>query len=168
LEVLRAFIRRHSQPAYFATHRIYHDTFKKELPSIPNDLFEYIIKNSLQYGFRSTYYDGKPIFCFATLNETKKTIESDTEQRNGIVYDNEATHSTLIFTEGDKSVIGKISLEYFVIVLHNNVTETSLEAETSSEYIHNRQSTDLSSSDLLEIKNRSQNKLDSMISQVLK
>jgi hypothetical protein len=164
LEVLRAFIRRHSQPAYFAAHRIYHDTFYKELPTIPNDLFEYIIKNPLRYGFRSTYYDGKPISCFATLNDTPQ---------NQIAHDNETTYSTLIFTEGnqfDISVPGKISLEYFVIVLQND-TDTSFEAETtvsSSEYIHNRQSTDLSYLDLLEIKNRSENRLDSIISQVLK
>ncbi|CAB4378804.1 unnamed protein product [Rhizophagus irregularis] len=161
LEVLRAFIRRHSQPAYFAAHRIYHDTFYKELPTIPNDLFEYIIKNPLRYGFRSTYYDGKPISCFATLNVTPQ---------NQIAHDNETTYSTLIFTEGnqfDKSVPGKISLEYFVIVLQND-TDTSFEAETtvsSSEYIHSRQSTDLSYLDLLEIKNRSENRLDSIISQ---
>lgn len=164
LEVLRAFIRRHSQPAYFAAHRIYHDTFYKELPTIPNDLFEYIIKNPLRYGFRSTYYDGKPISCFATLNVTPQ---------NQIAHDNETTYSTLIFTERnqfDKSVPGKISLEYFVIVLQND-TDTSFEAETtvsSSEYIHSRQSTDLSYLDLLEIKNRSENRLDSIISQVLK
>ncbi|GES90461.1 KICSTOR complex protein SZT2-like isoform X1 [Rhizophagus clarus] len=174
LEVLRAFIRRHSQPAYFAAHRIYHDTFNKESPTIPNDLFEYIIKNPLRYGFRSTCYDGKPISCFATLSETKKTfasIESDIDQQNQTVYDSETTHCTLIFTEGnqlDKSVSGKISLEYFVIVLHND-TDTSIEAETtvsSSEYIHSRQpTTDLSYLDLLEIKNCSENKLDSIISQ---
>ncbi|RIA95235.1 hypothetical protein C1645_803115 [Glomus cerebriforme] len=173
LEVLRAFIRRHSQPAYYAVHRIYHDTFNKEFLSIPNDLFEFIIKNPQRYGFRSTYYDGKPISCFATLNENRETvasIESDVEQQNEI--DNEATQSTLIFTEDQsyKSVGGKISLEYFVIVLHNDITETSLEAETtvcSSEYIHSRQSTDLSYLDLLEIKNRSEVKLDSLISQAI-
>ncbi|CAI2180701.1 6797_t:CDS:2, partial [Funneliformis geosporum] len=175
IEILRAFIRRHSQPAHYAVHRIYHDIVSKELPSIPIDLFEYIVKNPQRYGFSSISYEGKPIACFATLGEVNETSSSIETDQNKDSCDNDSSHSTIIFTEeyqSDKNVARNISLEYFVIVLHNDVIESSFEAEntvgSSESHNHNRHLTDLTHLDIQdEIKNLSRKKLDSIISQAI-
>ncbi|CAG8453507.1 6017_t:CDS:10 [Cetraspora pellucida] len=119
LDVINAFIRRNRQPAHFSRNRIYHDSYDKELGSIPDDLYKFIISSPQRYGFRAITFNGEPIACFTTsICGDQCTLESCDLCS---VFGNETPQITLVFTSSNQaSTAGTTSLEYFVIVLNDN------------------------------------------------
>ncbi|CAG8576020.1 1189_t:CDS:10 [Gigaspora margarita] len=172
LDVIRAFIRHNSRPAHFSCNRIYHDSYDKELGSIPDDLFKFMISAPQRYGFRAINFNDEPIACFATsICGDQCSLESCDICS---ILKNEALQITLVFTSSNQtSIAGTTSLEYFVIVLNDNYasSDSSSSVRDSSHRYKNQTSDLFSNQDLQERKyvliNRTRERLKLIINQAI-
>ncbi|CAG8824308.1 320_t:CDS:1, partial [Racocetra persica] len=119
LDVINAFIRRNRQPAHFSRNRIYHDSYDKELGSIPDSLYKFIISAPQRYGFRPINFNGEPIACFTTsICGDQCSLESCDLCS---ILGNDTPQITLVFTSSNQApTAGTTSLEYFVIVVNDH------------------------------------------------
>ncbi|KAG0251971.1 hypothetical protein DFQ27_008406 [Actinomortierella ambigua] len=74
MDVLHQFLQYHSRPAAYARNRVYRGVYRTSsnngnggadgMKTLPNNLFDYVIKNPQRYGFRSIHYMNRPRSCF--------------------------------------------------------------------------------------------------------
>ncbi|KAG0236180.1 KICSTOR complex protein szt2 [Actinomortierella wolfii] len=68
MDVLHQFLQYHSRPAAYARNRVYRGVYRThagaEGKTLPNNLFDYVIKNPQRYGFHTIHYMNRPRSCF--------------------------------------------------------------------------------------------------------